>query len=209
MPSVKVTSCIAAAVLFSLSESALAQNDGNSTGWGSSSSARTIAGAIIGVLLGLIVFLFAIVVVRRHQRIYGRPQMPSVELRRVSSYVSVYTRRQNAELGVNDQGPGYSAPPYGAQPPPYNGPENLEDPKQVEAFDAADPGVGGLGYDVAPLPAKGGLRAGSVDVVDAEGRYAYDVPPPSPSDISSASTPPPPPTPPDEEGARAWYKAYP
>ncbi|TFY53779.1 hypothetical protein EVJ58_g9253 [Rhodofomes roseus] len=217
-----LSGCVSAAVVLTLSRSVAAQSDSTDTAFGSSSSARTIAGAIIGVLLGLLVVTFVIVVVRRHQRIYGRPQVPSVELRRVSSYVSVFTRRQNAELGVRDQGPGYAAPPYVTQPPPYTGPENQgqrpEDSKQDMDLDLelarleAVEGVGGLGYDEAPLPAKDGMHGGSVDVVDARGRYEYDVPPPSPSTLSSASTPPPPPTPTDEPietALDAWYKGLP
>lgn len=118
--------------------------------------------------------------------------MPSIELRRVSSYVSVFTRRQNVELGANDQGPGYSAPPYSAQPPPYVGPDGELDPKREARAE----------YD-AGLPVKH-ANAASVDVVDAEGMYEYDVPPPPPSPrtVSSSSTPPPPPTPPNEAVSR-------
>ena len=146
-----------------------------------------------GVLLGLLVLTFAFIVYRRHTRIYGTPQMPSVELRRVSSYVSVFTRRQNAELGARDQGPGYSAPPYSAQPPPYVGPEPEGELDRKRG--------GGAEYD-ADVPAK--HANASVDVVDAQGMYEYDVPPPPPSPrtVSSSSTPPPPPTPPNERVGR-------
>lgn len=140
-----------------------------------------------GIILGLIVITFAFIIYRRHTRIYGTPQMPSIELRRVSSYVSVFTRRQNTELGANDQGPGYSAPAYSAEPPPYVGPEVELDPKRDARKE----------YD-ADLPVK--HANASVDVVDAEGMYEYDVPPPPPSPrtISSSSTSLPPPTPPNE-----------
>ena len=112
----------------------------------------------------------------------------------MSSYVSVFTRRQNAELGARDQGPGYSAPPYSAQPPPYVGPG-----PQGELDRKRD---GGVGCD-ADLSTKHGNA--SVDVVDAEGRYEYDVPPPPPSPCtvsSPSTTPPPPPTPPNEHVSR-------
>ena len=143
---------------------------------------------LTGVLLGLLVLTFAFIVYRRHTRIYGTPQMPSVELRRVSSYVSVFTRRQNAELGARDQGPGYSAPPYSAQPPPYVGPEPAGE------LDAKRGGRVGSDADSLAKHANA-----SVDVVDAQGRYEYDVPPPPPTPrtVSSSSTPPPPPTPPN------------
>ncbi|KZT64397.1 hypothetical protein DAEQUDRAFT_732704 [Daedalea quercina L-15889] len=216
-------SYLSSAVVLAFSQLAVAQGNNDNTGWGTSSSARTIAGAIIGVLLGFLVLGFAFVIVRRHKRIYGTPLMPSIELRRVSSYVSVFTRRQNAELGANDQGPGYAAPPYAAQPPPYNGPEAqtmAQDSKheihidslEVPVAPGADERMGGLGYDATQLPAKKGLHGGSVDVVDADGRYEYDISPPSPSTGSSSSTPPPPPTPSefDEPAAHdAWYKGYP
>ncbi|EPS94200.1 hypothetical protein FOMPIDRAFT_1063286 [Fomitopsis schrenkii] len=190
------TSLIGVCVVLALSQRALAQDN---TGWGTSASARAIAGAIIGIILGLIVITFAFIIYRRHTRIYGTPQMPSIELRRVSSYVSVFTRRQNTELGANDQGPGYSAPAYSAEPPPYVGPEVELDPKRDARKE----------YD-ADLPVK--HANASVDVVDAEGMYEYDVPPPPPSPrtISSSSTSLPPPTPPNEASVQdTWYKGYP